>query len=464
VVWVHVTVALASDVPKAGHFIVIVEDIGERKLQDGHRHFLAAASETLLSSLNYEETVEKVGHLVVPALADWWIVDIAFDTAPRNAMIGFHADHNKTELVRELGRKLFEDCSGETKASRVRQAMVIEDVRRACPRGTLDAATLALAAEIGFASSMVVPLIVREDILGTIMLGVGDKKRSYRQPDLAMAEDLAHRVAFALDNARLYSEARSAIEARDEFLSIATHELRTPLTPLQITLQRLLTPSSKGSLETLPAARLREMLARSERQVQRLTILIENLLDVSRITAGKIQLNLQEFDLADAARDVAARFSDELVRAECDLSMSSDGPVRGQWDRLRMEQVVTNLLANAIKYGACKPIRLAVERANGSAILRVEDQGIGIEANKIPRLFGRFQRAVSSRSYGGLGLGLYIARQIVEAHGGNIRVSSEFGVGSAFTVEVPLGTVAPAAARGLPDQDEERLHELGASR
>jgi signal transduction histidine kinase len=279
-----------------------------------------------------------------------------------------------------------------------------------------------------------------------------------------MAEDLAHRVAFALDNARLYSEARSAIEARDEFLSIATHELRTPLTPLQITLQRLLTPSSKGSLETVPSTRLREMLARSERQVQRLALLIENLLDVSRITAGQIQLNLQEFDLAEAARDVAGRFSDELVRAECDLSICSDGPVYGVWDRLRMEQVVTNLLANAIKYGACKPIRLVVECVNGSAALTVEDRGIGIEAHQIPRLFGRFQRAVSSRSYGGLGLGLYIARQIIEAHGGRIRVSSELGVGSAFTVEVPIGAAVPSSSRVRSDNDEERPNELGASR
>jgi len=464
-VWVHVTVALSSDVHKAGHFIVIIEDVSARKLQDGRRLFLAAASETLLSSLDYEQTVEKLGHLLVPALADWWILDVAFDTAPRKPIIGCHADRQKTELVRELGRRIFEDSvPGPCDALRTKQAEVIDDVRHVSRRGQLDASTLKLAGDIGFASSMVVPLIVRDDILGTIMLGVGDKGRAYRQADLAMAEDLAHRVAFALDNARLYSEARSAIEARDEFLSIATHELRTPLTPLQITLQRLLTPSSKGSLETVPSTRLREMLARSERQVQRLALLIENLLDVSRITAGQIQLNLQEFDLAEAARDVAGRFSDELVRAECDLSICCDGPVYGLWDRLRMEQVVTNLLANAIKYGACKPIRLVVECVNGSAALTVEDRGIGIEAHQIPRLFGRFQRAVSSRSYGGLGLGLYIARQIIEAHGGRIRVSSELGVGSAFTVEVLIDAPVLSSSRVRSDNDEERPNELGASR
>jgi PAS domain S-box-containing protein len=461
-VWVHVTVSLASSVDKEGHFIVIVEDISERKLHDGRRHFLAAASETLLSSLNYEVTVEKVAQLVVPALADWWILDIAFDTAPRKELVVAHSDPAKTELVRELGRRLFDNSSRErSRVFRARQPEVMDDIRQAFGPGGPDARTAQLAEEVGFASSMVVPLIVRESLLGTIMLAVGEPARRYRKADLAMAEDLAHGVAFALDNARLYLEARSAIDARDEFLSIAAHELRTPLTPLQITLQRLLTPSSNGSLETIPSARLKDMLARSERQVQRLAILIENLLDVSRITAGRIQLNPQEFDLVEVVREVVGRFSDELARAQCDLRFSSKGPVRGHWDRLRMEQVVTNLLANAIKYGACKPIALLIERANGTAVLTVRDEGIGIDSHKIPRLFGRFERAVSSRSYGGLGLGLYIARQIVEAHGGSIRVSSQLGVGSAFTVEVPLGVVASTASRVVVDKDEEQLNELG---
>jgi signal transduction histidine kinase len=223
----------------------------------------------------------------------------------------------------------------------------------------------------------------------------------------------------------------------------------------------LLTPSSKGSLESIPMDRLKSMLVRSERQVQRLVVLIENLLDVSRISAGRVQLNLQDFDLVDAARDVVGRFGDELARAQCELRFSSEGPVRGHWDRLRMEQVITNLLANAIKYGAGKPIRIHVERVGAAAVLTVEDRGIGIEAQKIPRLFGRFERAVSSRSYGGLGLGLYIARQIVEAHGGSIHVSSQVGVGSVFTVEAPLATVASTASRVPLADKEEQPSELG---
>jgi PAS domain S-box-containing protein len=464
VAWVHMTVSLASGLHKEGQFIVIVEDISGRKFHEDRRQFLAAASETLLSSLDHELTVGKVAELAVPALADWWILHIAFDTMRGKEAVVIHADPSKTELVRELARKLFDGSDRDLSHSTgTRQSELIDGIDQAVRARKWDAETVQLAAKVGFGSAMIAPLIVREKVLGTIMLGMGDPGRRYQKADLGMAEDLAHRVAFALDNARLYLESQRAIFARDEFLSIASHELRTPLTPLQITLQRLIVPSSKGSLETIPLDRLKGMLTRSERQVQRLAVLIENLLDVSRITAGPIHLKLQEFDFVEAVQEVVGRFSDELARAGCELRSMSEGPVRGRWDRLRLEQVVTNLLGNAIKYGAGKPIRIAVERADGTAILTVQDQGIGIDAQKIPRLFGRFERAVSSRSYGGLGLGLYIVRQIVEAHGGNIRVASQVGAGSMFTVELPLVAATSNAAVIAARDNEEQPNELGVA-
>jgi PAS domain S-box-containing protein len=439
-VWVHLTVSLALRDRTDRHFIAIVEDISERRLEDDRRRFLATASEALLSSLDYEVTVGHVAHLAVRTIADWCVVDVLADEASSKRPVVEHVQPRRTEVVRELYRRLFRHSDRDSqKTVRPAQPQLIADVRQSVLTTRMsDPETKGLADEVGLKSLMIVPLIVRGSVLGTITLALGEGGRHYRQNDLAMAEDLAHRIAFAIDNARLYREAQNAVEVRDEFLSIASHELRTPLTPLQITFQRLLGSEGKASLENVPVERLRGILHRSERQIHRLVLLIESLLDVSRVAAGGIQLQTEDVDLVEATRDVAARFGDELSRAQCELQVHADGPIRGRWDRLRIEQVITNLVANAIKYGAGKPIDVRVERAGESAVLQVRDQGIGIEAEKLPRLFGRFERAVSARSYGGLGLGLYIARQIVEAHGGTIGVSSQPGVGSVFTVEVPV--------------------------
>jgi signal transduction histidine kinase len=171
------------------------------------------------------------------------------------------------------------------------------------------------------------------------------------------------------------------------------------------------------------------------RQTERLTGLVANLLDVTRAAAGKLELQRERFDLADVVREVAERFREQSA-AHVDLRLN--GPLVGTWDRLRVDQVITNLLSNAIKYGAGKPISIRAAAVDASAQLEVCDQGIGIAPEDQRRIFERFERAVSSSSYGGLGLGLYISRQIVDALGGSIRVESAAGAGSRFIVELPL--------------------------
>ena len=158
---------------------------------------------------------------------------------------------------------------------------------------------------------------------------------------------------------------------------------------------------------------------------------------MSRITSGRMALHLEEFDLAALAGEVADRFGEELSRAGCPLSMRSGGPVTGRWDRLRVDQMITNLLANAIKYGAGRPIELTVGASGHAARLTVRDHGIGIAPEDRERIFGRFERAVSERHYGGFGLGLWITHQVVQAHGGRISVEGAPGEGSAFLVELP---------------------------
>jgi len=178
-------------------------------------------------------------------------------------------------------------------------------------------------------------------------------------------------------------------------------------------------------------------LAVAERQVRRLDQLVNTLLDVSLIASVRFELQCEEFDFAAVVQDVTARFEDQARRAGCALEVRVEGPVPGWWDRLRLEQVVTNLLTNALKYGAGTPVEIRVDSDDTSVRLAVRDHGIGIAPEDLERIFGQFERAVQAKHYAGLGMGLFITRQIVEAHGGWVRSASEPGMGTTFTVEFP---------------------------
>jgi PAS domain S-box-containing protein len=457
-VWVNWMLSvLRGSAAAPSQFITIVEDITERKLAAERQRVLAAVSERLLSSLDFKRTLADVAVVLVPALADWCLLEVFQDD--QRELVAAHADSNKTPLVRELGERAARDPQ-RSLAPVLRSSMpaLISDAAEIEPG--MEPQSRRLLDEVGFESLIVVPLSARNRRIGAITLVSANPGQRYGSADLAAAEDLGNRVALALENARLYQKAQEAISARDEFLSIASHELRTPLTPLQITFQRLLRDRSRERLDRIEGERLRTMLVRSERQVHRLAALIDNLLDVSRISSGKLRLQREQVDLGELVREVASRFSEELARAQCTVELRVEAPAMGRWDRLRIEQVVTNLLGNAIKYGAGKPIDVRVGRDDEGAQLMIRDNGIGIDADNIARIFDRFERAVSSRSYGGLGLGLYIVRQIVEAHGGRIRVTSEPGSGSMFVVDLPLESADAADLdRDAENENAELQHD-----
>lgn len=220
-----------------------------------------------------------------------------------------------------------------------------------------------------------------------------------------------------------------ALQVRDEFLSMASHELRTPLQALVLRLgsiRKLSADDDGGASE-----RLTRHLDAAHRQLQHLERLVNGLLDVSRAAQGRLQLVTEDLDLREVVEDVVAR------RAGGPIEVTAPDPVRGQWDRLRLDQVLDNLISNALKYGAGKPVRVSVTSEEAGAVLRVADQGVGIAEGDLPRLFQRFARAASGRNFSGLGLGLWISRQIVEAHGGTIELESQVGVGTTFTVRLP---------------------------
>ncbi|WP_437625969.1 ATP-binding protein [Sorangium sp. So ce1151] len=239
-----------------------------------------------------------------------------------------------------------------------------------------------------------------------------------------------------LEERRARAAAEEAIHLRDEFLLVASHELRTPLTSLQLSVQSLEQRLSQG----MNVERVRSAVARSGRQTKRLATLIDTLLDASRIQAGKLELNRASVDLRELVAEIVAHLGDQLAQSGSTLAMRAEQPVIGWWDPYQLEQVVTNLLTNAIKFGEGSPIEITITGEDGVARLSVTDRGIGIPAEVQAQLFERFRRGVSSRNYGGLGLGLFITRTIVEAHGGRICLSSEVGQGSTFCIELPLST------------------------
>ncbi|WP_309894324.1 ATP-binding protein [Archangium sp.] len=232
-------------------------------------------------------------------------------------------------------------------------------------------------------------------------------------------------------------ELERAIRSRDEFLSVASHELKTPMTSLALRLAQL-KREARGGPDQRPREREVRNLEVAERQLKKLGALMDDLLDVSRLATGRMRFEPEPLDLSALVREVASRFEPDAARAGCALEARDEGPVIGNWDRLRVEQVVTNLLSNALKYGAGRPVHITVESGGHRARLVVRDEGIGIAPEALGRIFEKFERAVSERHYGGLGLGLYLTRRIVEAMGGTVRVESTQGQGATFTVELPL--------------------------
>lgn len=302
-----------------------------------------------------------------------------------------------------------------------------------------------------------VPLVVRNEVQG--VLGLSFKEaQDFDDEKRAFIVTLGRLCGQALQRARLFqrenearSEAEEAVRVRDEFLAIASHELKNPLSALQLQVQTALRRGARGG-QPVDDGKFLERLQMMDRSVGRLSRLIDDLLDVSRISAGKLELQPEPVDIYDVVEEVATRAHDELLKTRSVLTVKGDRGVVGKWDRSRLDQVATNLISNAIKYGQGKPIEVLVFRSGDRVTLRVRDRGVGIAPEDAARIFNRFERASANRHIRGLGLGLWIVRAIVEAMGGTISVESKVGEGSTFSVELPLesATATPSASTSEP--------------
>jgi signal transduction histidine kinase len=253
-----------------------------------------------------------------------------------------------------------------------------------------------------------------------------------------IARELAYRLGHALENSILYHQSLEAIRARDEFLSIASHELKTPLQSLTLQNEMRRRMVQRGDREALSLESLTKKLDLDRRQLARINRLIDDMLDISRLRNSKLSIHKENFDVIALIEDITDRLTHELKNFGCDLVKDIKGPLMVTADSYRIEQVIVNLLINAMKYGAGAPISIRAKKLSSHTTIEIEDKGPGIRAEDKERIFNRFERAVSSHDVSGMGLGLYISRQIMELHQGKVYARSEYGKGSTFIVEIPL--------------------------
>ncbi|NOK18609.1 GAF domain-containing protein [Corallococcus carmarthensis] len=452
--WLHsVGQSFAGPDGKVTELTGAMADVTRRKEAEERLQLLLDASRVLALRLDdVEEALPEVARLVVDHVATGCLVDLAAPDGTLRRVTAAHRVTGHDARLKEALPRRGDRGPAHPALQCFRSGEVCFlsrlDFKR-CDAVSTNDAHRTLVDSLAPTSVLSVPLRARGRTLGVITLFTAEPQRTLVAADVTMAEELALRVSVALENARLFHDAQSAVRLRDEFLSVASHELKTPLTSL------ILQHNLIGrALETAGApGPVTGKLHTAQRQVLRLTALVDNLLDVSRLSLGKLSLERAEVDLVQLTRDAVERLEDVFIQARCPLKVELPRTLTGQWDALRLDQVLVNLLTNAAKYGAGQPVSV---RAGVDALdevwLEVRDEGIGIEADALPRLFGRFERAVSERHYGGMGLGLYISRQIVEALGGRIDVDSQPGQGATFTLRLPRRPSMPDA-RPPPPQD-----------
>ena len=380
------------------------------------QRFLDEATRLMSGSLNYNETLEQLAQLAVPDLADLCIVDLADEDVTRVAIA--HADPSQIERARAWVP------SGVSAVIRAGQTEYVAEIGDAMPG----------ARELGLRSCIIVPLIARQRTLGALTLFTSDASgRRYHESEVAVAKELGRRAGIALDNARLYNESQQAIRTREEVLAIVSHDLRNPLNTIDLTAAHLL--EDYGSI---PGPRRHLEVIR--RSAERMEHLINDLLDMATIDAKGLSLHLSSQRVAKLVTDVVETHESLAAERGVKLVIETElGDERLRCDRDRIEQVFANLLGNAIKY--CRPGDVVVVRAaivGGWVNFGVADTGPGITAEELPHLFQPYWAAKRELAKRGTGLGLYICKGIVEAHGGTIWVESEHGAGTTFCFTIPF--------------------------
>lgn len=401
--------------------------------------FLAEASRELARSLDYNRTLDSLARLAVPVLADWCMVDVMEEDGHIRRVALAHVDPPKEELLHQLHYE--PDWNRVLHVVRILQSgrpELINELQEFQQSDYFyDETHARLIMQLGATSAIAVPLTARDTVFGVITLVSGESGRIYDEDDLALAEELANRAALAVENSRLYRSAEEAIHIRDQFLSIASHELKTPLTSLVGYAKLLQGLSSQGAMFTERGQRAIRIIVE---QSDRLSRLIHALLDISRIRTGRLDIERAPIDITTLAHRVTEEVQMTLEQHTLTTSYPDEALII-EGDALRLEQVLHNLIQNAIKYSPDgSPIHVSIERQDERACILVRDHGIGIAPESLPQLFQPFYRAPQTADWQieGMGIGLYMVKEIVLLHGGDVDVTSQEGAGSTFTIWLPL--------------------------
>ncbi len=404
--------------------------------------FLAEASRVLNLSLDYKTTLQSVAEFAVPTMADWCTVHILDEKGYPQEIALAHKDPEKIAWARKLQAELADRYpydpdapTGLPNVLRTGQPELYPDITdEMLVAAAQDEEQLRLLREIGYSSVMIVPLVARGRVVGALQLVATESGQHFNAQDLELAQELAQREAIAVDNARLYQEAQVAIAARNEFLSIASHELKTPVTSLRGFAQLLIRQLDRQ--KALDPNRVRPMVETMEKQADKLARLITRLFDLSKLEAGRLVLEPETIDLVQLLGDLVTLVQTTTEKHQ--LVLHSPPVLEWLVDPLRFEQIIINLVDNAIKYSPNGGlIELSLSTPDRDTVcLMVKDQGLGISPEHRANIFEPFYQA-HERGYAGLGMGLYISRQIIELHGGQITVEFPDEGGTCFIISLP---------------------------
>ncbi len=413
--------------------VSIFRDVTEEIRRHRAENFLNEVTSVLSTSLEYQETLQKIAKLAVTKLADWCSIDVIGESGPETVAVE-HADPKKVEFAQSYSQKFPKDwnsATGSPKVLRTGEAEfyphISEDLLQ---RSTSSSEQLSMIKQLGLRSAMIVPIKVKEKVLGSISFVRAESGPLFTEADLSTAIELSQRAGLALENARLYLELKKAVEARDQLISVCSHELNTPVTSIKLQFELI--------KRTLQVGGQDKRVSIINRQLNRMARLIDEMLDVTRINAGKLKLETRPIHLREVLQESIDRFADEYQQKgiSLKLDLGQDGKVLG--DEFRLDQVFSNILSNSLKYGEGLPVEVKMEVGEKNIRVSFQDQGKGVASEDLERIFERFERVAERSGIGGLGLGLFISREIIEGHGGRIWAEKASPKGMIFIVELPL--------------------------